>query len=143
MPINFFTNLDPSGNLLLWQAEEEIDWFKEQLDLVSNLWKEFESLANDARRHRWLASRYVVQQVTQQSPLNILKDHSGRPYLDAERKPMSLSHCEGFVAAIHSDVSVGIDVDLINPRVQKIKNYFLRDEEIDLLGEENGELMLT
>jgi phosphopantetheinyl transferase len=143
MAINFSTSLFPSGNLLLWQAEEEIAWFKEQLDLVSHLWEEYESLANDARRHRWLASRYVVQQVTQQSPLNILKDHSGRPYLDAERKPMSLSHCEGFVAAIHSDVSVGIDVERINPRVQKIKNYFLRDEEIDLLGKENGELMLA
>jgi len=143
MPQIFFTNLDPSGNLLLWQAEEEIAWFKEQLDLVSHLWEEYESLANDASRHRWLASRYVVQQVTQQSPLNILKDHSGMPYLDAERKPMSLSHCEGFVAAIHSDVSVGIDVERINPRVQKIKNYFLRDEEIDLLGKENGELMLA
>jgi phosphopantetheinyl transferase len=143
MPINFFTNLDPSGNLLLWQAEEEIDWFKGQLDLVSNLWEEYESLANDARRHRWLASRYAVQQVTKQSPLNILKDHSGRPYLDAERKPLSLSHCEGFVAAIHSDVSVGIDVERISPRVQKIKNYFMRDEELDLLGEENGELMLA
>lgn len=143
MPINFSTNLDPSGNLLLWQAEEEIAWFKEQLDLVSNLWEEYESLANDARRHRWLASRYAVQQVTKQSPLNILKDHSGRPYLDAERKPLSLSHCEGFVAAIHSDVSVGIDVERISPRVQKIKNYFMRDEELDLVGEENGELMLA
>jgi 4'-phosphopantetheinyl transferase len=143
MPINFFTNLDSSGNLLLWQAEEEIGWFKEQLDLVPNLWEEYESLANDARRHSWLASRYAVQQVTQQSPLNILKDHSGRPYLDAERKPLSLSHCEGFAAAVHSDVSVGIDVERISSRVQKIKNYFLRDEELALMGEKNEALILA
>lgn len=143
MPKIFSASLHPSGNLLLWQAEEEIGWFKEQLDLVANLWEEYESLANDTRRHRWLASRYAVQQVTKQSPLNILKDHLGRPYLDAERKLLSISHCEGFVAAIHSDVSVGIDVERISPRVQKIRNYFMRDEEIDLLGEENGALLLS
>ncbi len=143
MPQIFSTNLHPSGNLLLWQVEEELGWFKEQLNLVPSLWEEYESLANQAIRHRWLASRYAVQQVTQQSPLELIKDHSGRPFLGVERKPLSLSHCEGFVAAINADVSVGIDVERISSRVQKIKNYFMRDEELDLLGEENEALILA
>ena len=143
MPQIFSTNLHPSGNLLLWQVEEESDWFKEQLELVPGLWVEYDSLANQTIRYRWLASRYAVQQVTQQSPLDVIKDQSGRPFLGVERKPLSLSHCEGFVAAIHSDVSVGIDVERISSRVQKIKNYFMRDEELDLLGEENDALILA
>ena len=113
----------------------------EHLDLVSGLWEEYESLVNDSIRHRWLASRFAVQQVSQQTPLELIKDPSGRPFLGVERKPLSLSHCEGFVAAIHSDVSVGIDVERISSRVQKIKNYFMRDEELDLLGEENEALI--
>ena len=143
MPQIFSTNLHPSGNLLLWQADEESDWFKEQLDLVPGLWVEYESLMNEVIKHRWLASRYAVQQVTQQSPLELFKDQAGRPYLGFERKPLSLSHCDGFVAAIHADVSVGIDVERISSRVQKIKNYFMRDEELDLLGEENEILILA
>lgn len=143
MPQIFSTNLHPSGNILLWQADEELDWFKEQLDLVPDLWVEYDSLANQAIRYRWLASRFAVQQVTQQSPLELIKDQSGRPYLGVERKPLSLSHCEGFVAAIHADVSVGIDVERISSRVQKIKDYFMRDEELDLLGEENEPLILA
>jgi 4'-phosphopantetheinyl transferase len=143
MPQIFSTNLHPSGNLLLWKVEEESDWFKEQLDLVPDLWVEYDSLVNDSIRHRWLASRFAVQQVAQQSPLDVIKDQSGRPFLGVERKPLSLSHCEGFVAAIHSDVSVGIDVERISSRVQKIKNYFMRDEELDLLGEENEALILA
>ncbi len=111
--------------------------------MVPSLWKEYESLVNDAIRHRWLASRFAVQQVTQQSPLELIKDQSGKPYLGVERKPISLSHCEGFVAAIHAEVSVGIDVERFNSRVQKIKNYFMRDEELDLLGEENEPLILA
>jgi 4'-phosphopantetheinyl transferase EntD len=143
MPQIFSTNIHISGNLLLWQAEEESGWYKEQLNLVPNLWKEYESLVNNAIRHRWLASRFAVQQVTQQSPLELIKDQSGKPYLGVERKPISLSHCEGFVAAIHAEVSVGIDVERFNSRVQKIKNYFMRDEELDLLGEENEPLILA
>ena len=143
MPQIFSANLHPSGNLLLWQVEEELDWLKEQLDLVPGLWKEYDSLVNDSIRHRWLASRFAVQQVSLQSPLELIKDPSGRPYLGIERKPLSLSHCEGFVAAIHADVSVGIDVERISSRVQKIKNYFMRDEELDLLGEENEALILA
>ena len=143
MPQIFSTNLHTFGNLLLWQTEEESDWFKEQLNLVPSLWKEYDSLANEATRYRWLASRFAVQQVIQRSPLELIKDPSGRPYLGVERKPLSLSHCEGFVAAIHAEVSVGIDVERISSRVQKIKNYFMRDEELDLLGEENEPLILA
>ena len=143
MPQIFSKNLHPSGNLLLWQVEEELDWFMEQLDLVPSLWVEYDSLVNQAIRHRWLASRFAVQQVSLQSPLDVIKDQSGRPYLGVERKPLSLSHCEGFVAAIHADVWVGIDVERISSRVQKIKNYFMRDEELDLLGEENEALILA
>jgi 4'-phosphopantetheinyl transferase len=143
MPQIFSNNLHPSGNLLLWQSDEELDWFKEQLDLVPDLWVEYDSLVNDSIRHRWLASRYAVQLVSQQTPLELIKDPSGRPFLGVERKPLSLSHCEGFVAAIHADVSVGIDVERVSSRVQKIKNYFMRDEELDLLGEENEALILA
>jgi 4'-phosphopantetheinyl transferase len=143
MPQIFTTGLQPSGNLLLWQVDEELTWFKDQLDLVPSLWVEYESIWIEAIQHRWLASRYAVQQVTQQSPLELFKDQSGKPYLGVERKPLSLSHCEGFVASIHSDVSVGIDVERISSRVQKIKNYFMRDEELNLLGEENEQLILA
>ena len=143
MPQIFCTNLNPSGNLLLWQAEEESVWFKEQLNVVPELWEEYESLANEAIRHRWLASRFALQQVSRQSPLKLIKETSGKPILLESENHISLSHCEGYVAAIHGDAPVGIDVERISHRAKKIKNYFLRDEELVLLGEENGALILA
>ncbi len=139
----FSTNAHPSGSILLWQVEEELAWFKDQLNLVPDLWVEYDSLANQVIRHRWLASRYVLQQVSQQSPLNLIKETSGKPILLESENHISLSHCEGFVAAIHSERSVGIDVERISQRVHKIKNYFLRDEELVLLGQENEALILA
>jgi 4'-phosphopantetheinyl transferase len=143
MPQIFSTNPDPSGNLLLWQAEEESAWFKEQLNVVPELWEEYESLANEAIRYRWLASRFALQQVSRQSPLKLRKETSGKPILLESENHISLSHCEGYVSAIHGDAPVGIDVERISHRAQKIKNYFLRDEELVLLGEENEALILA
>ncbi len=143
MPRIFSTNLNPSGNLLLWRAEEESAWFKEQLNVAPELWEEYESLASEAIRHRWLASRYAVQQVSQQSPLKLIKETSGKPILLESENHISLSHCDGYVAAIHGDTPVGIDVERISHRAQKIKNYFLRDEELELLGKENEALILA
>jgi phosphopantetheinyl transferase len=143
MPQIFSTNLNPSGNLLLWQANEESTWFKKQLTLIPELWEEFESFANETIRHRWLASRYALQQVSQQFPLKLIKEPSGKPILLESEYHITLSHCEGYVAAIHAEVPVGIDVERMSHRAQKIKNYFMRDEELDLLGEENEPLILA
>jgi phosphopantetheinyl transferase len=139
----FSTNLNPSGKLLLWRAEEESAWFKEQLTLIPEVWEEFESFANETIRHRWLASRYALQQVSQQFPLKLIKEPSGKPILLESEYHISLSQCEGYVAAIHAEVPVGIDVEQVSHRVQKIKKYFMRDEELDLLGEENEPLILA
>jgi phosphopantetheinyl transferase len=143
MPQIFSTNLNPSVNLLLWQANEESTWFKEQLTLIPELWEEFESFTNETIRYRWLASRFALQQVSQQIPLNLIKNPSGKPILLESECHISLSHCEGYVAAIHAEVPVGIDVERVSHRVQKIKNYFMRDEELDLLGKKNEPLILA
>ena len=143
MPSSFSISLSHKGVLILWQTEEKFGWFLEQLNLMPELWEEYSFLVNDEIKHRWLASRFVLQQVVQQSPLKLIKGPSGKPFLLESENHISLSHCVGYVAAIHAEVPVGIDVERISPRVQKIKNYFMRDQEIDLLGEGNGELMLA
>jgi 4'-phosphopantetheinyl transferase len=143
MPLGSTFSIYPSGDLLLWKVEEESNWFKDQLDLAPSLWSEYDSLANAIVRYRWLASRYALQLVSQQSPLEIFKDEFGKPFLGVQKMPMSLSHCEGFVAAIRADVAVGIDVERVSSRVEKIKNYFLRGEELDLLGENVEGLILA
>ena len=98
MPQIFSTNLNPSGKLLLWQANEESTWFKKQLTLIPEVWEEFESFANETIRHRWLASRYALQQVSQQFPLKLIKEPSGKPILLESEYHITLSHCEGYVA---------------------------------------------
>lgn len=139
----FNSKIVSSGFLILWKLDEDMSWFKEQLYLTPELWDEFESLSNEGIQHRWLASRFVLQQVSQQYPLKLIKELSGKPLLLESENQISLSHCEGYVAAIHAEVPVGIDVERVSHRIQKIKNYFMRDEELDLLGEENEPLILA
>ena len=143
MPLILASSIHPSGNLLLWHVEEDLAWFEDQLDLTPSLWLEYKSITNVSVRHRWLASRYAIQQVSKQTPLELIKDEFGKPYLGIDKSPMSLSHCEGFVAAIHADIPVGIDVERISSRVKRIKNYYLKDEELDMLGDNVDSLILA
>ena len=57
----------------------------------------------------------------------------------------SLSHCIGYVAAIISKKSrVGIDIEKIHPRVQKIADRFLNNSELSAInGSERTEKLIT
>lgn len=60
----------------------------------------------------------------------IEKDENGRPYFTTSEKCLSLSHSGDFAAVIISDsASCGIDIEKMNPRVERIKCKFVRDDE--------------
>lgn len=67
----------------------------------------------------------------------IEKDENGRPFFTTSKKCLSLSHSGDFAAVIISDnPSCGIDIEKINPRVERIKCKFIRKDEefFDSLG---------
>ena len=54
----------------------------------------------------------------------------------------SISHCGDFAAAIVSENKpVGIDVELITPKIELVKNKFLRESEINLSTINNHQLL--
>ena len=59
----------------------------------------------------------------------ILHDKSGKPYLDGNMQ-ISLSHTKGYCAVIVSDSrAVGIDIEYMSDRVDKIARKFIRNDE--------------
>jgi phosphopantetheinyl transferase len=75
--------------------------------------------------------------------LELEKDTFGKPHFVHDTRFISLSHCKGYAAAISGDVAVGIDVELVSSRVQRIKNRFLSPEELQILGDTDAMLMLA
>jgi phosphopantetheinyl transferase len=63
----------------------------------------------------------------------ILADN-GKPYLKGVPFHFSFSHCKGYAACAVSDNNpIGIDIEIIHPRILKVAHKFLNEKEKELL----------
>lgn len=143
MPFVHTSAFDPQGELVLWRVDESANWFIDQLSLSPNLWREYHQIAVPAIRLQWLASRFALQQVAKSREMDVHKDIYGKPHLLNDSRFISISHCQGYAAAIAAELAVGVDVERISSRVQRIKDRFLSPEEQALVGHTDADLMLA
>jgi phosphopantetheinyl transferase len=55
---------------------------------------------------------------------------NGKPYLQGVPFQFSFSHCKGYAAVAVSDLNpIGIDIEIIHPRILKVAHKFLNDSE--------------
>jgi phosphopantetheinyl transferase len=110
-----------SFQLALWRIEEDLPFFE---DKFTN----HPDIKNENKRLQWYATRHLVNQLAGQ-PVLIAKDDAGKPLLPGAH--LSLSHTPEFAAAMlsHSH-TVGIDLEMVNPKVERIAYKFLRDDEV-------------
>jgi len=143
MPFAHTESFEPTGELVLWKVEETPAWFMDQLSLSKRLWQDFHQITAQNVRVQWLASRFALQQVAKVPELEVRKDFFGKPHLANDHRFVSISHCQGYAAAIAAEAPVGIDVEVVGDRVQRIKDRFLSENEQTLLGQSNEALMLA
>lgn len=142
MPFIHASEFEPNGELVLWQVNESPKWFIDQLSLARALWEEYHQISASNVRLQWLASRFSLQQVAKTRDMDVHKDHFGKPHLVNDSRFISISHCQGYAAAIAAKAPVGIDVECIHPRVQRVKDRFLSADEQRVLGPSDADLML-
>ncbi len=88
-----------------------------------------ENIASENRKREWLAVR-VLLKILLNEEKEIRYTDSGRPYLADRSYHISISHTKGYVAVVLcKDKPVGIDIEYISSRVQKIQNRFLNERE--------------
>lgn len=137
MPIFLHEHLQPTGELGLWNIEEEEEWFLHKL-LLSPLELRQLSKMKGRRRLEWLAVRQLVHEMSGRERRGaFIKDEYGKPHLEHSEYYISISHSETIAAAIAGPVSVGIDVQKIVPKITRIAHKFLRDEEREIIQDHN------
>lgn len=97
------------------------------------LLKNNETIAD--RELQWSSSRQAL------SALNIdvtqvEKDEFGKPH-SADDFQISISHCKSFSAAIKSKKEVGIDIEEITPRIERIASKFLNETDEKFVQQNN------
>ena len=137
MALFYQHNINDSIKLAVWKIEETEDFFLKKVSLRHEI-------RHPHKRLQHLAGRYLLQLLHPDFPLHLIAiSHSKKPLLSNDEFHFSISHCGDFAAAIVSEnKTVGIDVELITPKIELIKNKFLNEGEIKLLVNSNYQLSI-
>tara|TARA_Y100000385_G_scaffold274163_1_gene316914 strand:+ start:310 stop:933 length:624 start_codon:yes stop_codon:yes gene_type:complete len=131
MPIIYQDESD-SHQLLVWKITESLDFFAKELQLNKQEKEELANITFASRMLEWTAARYVQRILF---PNGLKKDHWGKPHLEGDNGFISIAHCKGYAAAVYSaSQSVGIDIEPVHDKVQRIAPKFLNENELIDIG---------
>jgi phosphopantetheine--protein transferase-like protein len=139
MAIAFRKQVDDDTEFALWRIEEEADTLYRQLQLNDQEKAYVEQLANGKRHLHWLSTRVLLRTMLDTSEYIDCKiDSHGKPYLVNLPYHISLSHSFDYAAVmISKSRPVGIDIEQIKQKVERIAPRFLRPEELSAVDSEN------
>lgn len=128
MPLFYQHTINESTRLAVWHITEPEDFFTNEVSLKN-------TVTHPHKRLQHLAGRYLLKYLQPDFPFDsILVQTSRKPVLPKNEFYFSISHCGDFAAAIISTQNlVGIDVEMVTPKIEKIKEKFLNLEELELL----------
>lgn len=130
MALFYQHNINEHTRLAVWRIEEEERFFLEKVPLKQDV-------THPYKRLQHLAGRYLLPVLYPDFPLKDIQiADTKKPFLEDEKYHFSISHCGNFAAAIASSRKrVGVDIELITPRILRIAHKFLNAEELAFLEE--------
>jgi 4'-phosphopantetheinyl transferase len=139
MAIAFRMQVDEETEFALWKIEEQADDLYNQLQLNDAEQAYVESLRHNKRHLHWLGTRVLLRTMLHTDEyIDCQVDDHGKPYLVNMPYHISLSHSFDYAAVMLSKSKhVGIDIELISPKVERIARKFLRKEELSFIDPDN------
>ncbi len=139
-----FTVIQPSdtSKILLHdvQYDRTQELFAKVQEHACNL-DRYKAITNEKRKVEWLSIRALLIDYFKRS-VDITYNDQDRPFLVGSNHALSLSHSFEKVAIYFKEEEpVGIDIQKLTPKVDRIKNKFLSDEEIIMLNTEDIALL--
>lgn len=124
MPMVYQQNINPCTSLGVWHIREQESFFTERVSLQR-------SITHPHKRLQHLAGRYLLRELYPNFPYELIRIADTRkPFLENEAYHFSISHCGDYAAVIvSSENRVGVDVELISAKVEKVKHKFLSARE--------------
>lgn len=121
----FYEHLNDFAKIAIWHIAEENNFYLKKVPLQREITHPHKQLQH-------LAGRYLLQHLFPDFPYHLIEIADTRkPFLPGEEYHFSISHCGDYAAAIVSKTNrVGIDVELVTVKVERIQHKFLNDGEM-------------
>ena len=128
----YFKQLDATTSFGIWKIEESAEELYSQLQLNHREKTYLDSINNGKRNLHWLSTRVLLRKMLNtRQYIDCQVDADGKPYLVNFPHHISLSHSFDYAAVmISEDKPVGIDIELVKTKIERVANKFLTDEEL-------------
>jgi phosphopantetheinyl transferase len=128
MPFFYQQNINETAHLAIWSIQEPASFFETDVQLTV-------PIANEERRTQHLAVRLLFKLMMPEADLSqLVMADNGKPYLIGLPFHFSFSHCKGYAACAVDDQPIGIDIEIIHPRILKVAHKFLNEQEKGMIA---------
>jgi 4'-phosphopantetheinyl transferase len=137
MAIAYRQQVDDDTEFAIWKIEEEADELFIQLQLDEHEKAHYEQLSKGKRNLHWLGTRVLLRKMLcTEEYIDFKVDGHGKPYLVNLPYHISLSHSFDYAAVmISKNNPVGIDIEQVKEKVERIANKFMRPAEMAFIDE--------
>jgi 4'-phosphopantetheinyl transferase len=135
MAIAYRQQVGDDTEFAIWKIEEDADELYSQLRLDEQEQAHYESLKVGKRNLHWLGTRVLLRKMLQTNEyIDCKVDSHGKPYLVNLPYHISLSHSFDYAAVMIGKEPVGIDIEQVKEKVERIAHKFMRKEELAFIG---------
>ncbi|HKR04386.1 MAG TPA: 4'-phosphopantetheinyl transferase superfamily protein [Bacteroidia bacterium] len=132
MPLLYDKQISEQSRICIWEINESPE---ELLQMGRITMDELEQAGKKTlkRQLEWLTTRFLLKQMlSADEQIELFYDEYGKPHLKGHKEHISISHTKQFVAVIsHNFKRVGIDIEIVTPRIEKISHRFLSRKELE------------
>lgn len=136
MALVYLRELNPKTKFAIWKIEESAEELlgKLQLDDAEKL--KLQQMSKGKRTLHWMATRVLLRYLLQTDQyIHCPSDNNGKPYLPDYPYKLSLTHSFEYAGVMLSTQGeCGIDLEIVKNKVVRIKNKFLKDEELAFIN---------
>jgi len=137
MPLILTKKINYDLSLNVWRLDETLEDLNAQVILDVEEENYLNSFGNVTRKKQWLGYRILLQHLLEGKRIKICYDQFGKPFIPGSECHLSVSHSVDYVAAIiNRKGHIGIDIERIRERIERVKDRFLSEEELKNIGAE-------
>jgi len=138
MPLLLKRDVAEQTQLGIWKIEESSEWFRSQLMLDAKENALIDSIRHPQKRLHWLSSRLLLRMLLNNPNvfIHLESDERGKPVVHNFPVTISISHSFELSALLLSEkFAAGVDIEKIDPKIERIRNKFLRSTELDSVSQ--------
>jgi phosphopantetheinyl transferase len=133
MPLVYQQNINATTKIAVWHITEPEDFFLAIVPVQREIrhWH---------KRLQHLAGRLLLKEMYPGFPVELIQiADTKKPFLENEPFHFSISHCGDYAAAMASKTHrVGVDVELLNEKIEQIQHKFTSDDELKILTQHSA-----